>query len=670
MSAINAAAAAGAACTAPRARSVSRRTRASLPSNARVQRGAFVTLRANASDAPARSARRGEVQRANAAFQGGYADSDDDYDPPGSTRDVIDRDAAMSDDDDDDVDRRPAAPGSLQRMRREATPWYRRIGSNAWCAIALAVAVLVWNLPQALVGGGFFHALASYVPALAPIAHAIGKFAHLGVGFNPRVAIACTTATFKIVALCVIIGRLMRSNTLPRETPVVLSKLAFNVLLPAYMCTRVAATLNSTPLTLSLAALPVSAVLFVVLGGACGAAMTWALSVVPGVVSRTWYPALLAGNVGEQIARSAGLPPDAAVSFNPAPGIPAAVLKPYKGGDVNGRTVRGAVREDPMNRVAVAASAFGNTFTLPLVFLVEVLGASYGDRIAGYIALYLIGWSPALWTFGYLLLTGGGEKMADGVEGGGRVTGGGATWKAAFATCRKIVRELINPPLVGICLGVLIGVTPLRHALIGGTASSIAPAQLPAELAFIAAVAKALFELGVLIGGAALPGQTLVLASSFVKVPSPEEAAEEERRRGTRLALCDSATHPQTTPLGLRARRLMESAASLFKMGESDLRALFIASVTRFAVLPAIGVVGFIALRLVNSPWYPSDPIVALVVLTMICMPSAQNLVLLTNLREETRPLAPRLAGLLLRMYVLAIPFVTVWLTVFTAAMA
>ena len=120
----------------------------------------------------------------------------------------------------------------------------------------------------------------------------------------------------------------------------------------------------------------------------------------------------------------------------------------------------------------------------------------------------------------------------------------------------------------------------------------------------------------------------------------------------------------------MRARRLMESAASLFKMGESDLRALCIASVTRFAVLPAIGVVGFIALRLVNSPWYPRDPIVALVVLTMICMPSAQNLVLLTNLREETRPLAPRLAGLLLRMYVLAIPFVTVWLTVFTAAMA
>ena len=38
-------------------------------------------------------------------------------------------------------------------------------------------------------------------------------------------------------------------------------------------------------------------------------------------------------------------------------------------------------------------------------------------RIAGYIALYLIGWSPALWTFGYLLLTGGGEKGKESGDG-------------------------------------------------------------------------------------------------------------------------------------------------------------------------------------------------------------------------------------------------------------
>jgi predicted permease len=74
-----------------------------------------------------------------------------------------------------------------------------------------------------------------------------------------------------------------------------------------------------------------------------------------------------------------------------------------------------------------------------------------------------------------------------------------------------------------------------------------------------------------------------------------------------------------------------------------------------------------LALKAANSPWYPADPVVAIVVLTMAAMPPAQNLVLLTNLQENTRYLAPRLAGLLLRMYVLAIPPVTLWLTAFAA---
>ena len=65
-----------------------------------------------------------------------------------------------------------------------------------------------------------------------------------------------------------------------------------------------------------------------------------------------------------------------------------------------------------MARVGVACCAFGNTFTLPLVFLVEVLGAVHGDKVAGFIALYLIGWSPALWTIGSLPAGGGGEASS------------------------------------------------------------------------------------------------------------------------------------------------------------------------------------------------------------------------------------------------------------------
>ena len=46
-------------------------------------------------------------------------------------------------------------------------------------------------------------------------------------------------------------------------------------------------------------------------------------------------------------------------------------------------------------------------------------------------------------------------------------------------------------------------------------------------------------------------------------------------------------------------------------------------------------------------------------------MPSAQNLVLLMQLRKSTQPLAPRMAALLLRIYAVAIIPVTAWITVF-----
>ena len=134
---------------------------------------------------------------------------------------------------------------------------------------------------------------------------------------------------------------------------------------------------------------------------------------------------------------------------------------------------------DPMDRIGVACCAFGNTFTLPIVFLVEVLGAAFGDRVAGYVALYLIGWSPALWTAGYLLITG--------------AAGADAT-RSRKETVAFIAKEVCNPPMIGICLGVLIGCTPLRHVLIGtGSTGSIdltSGIGIPLELGVAFAAAR------------------------------------------------------------------------------------------------------------------------------------------------------------------------------------
>ena len=52
-----------------------------------------------------------------------------------------------------------------------------------------------------------------------------------------------------------------------------------------------------------------------------------------------------------------------------------------------------------------AACTFGNSLTLPLVFLSSLLpGAAY-ERAVGYTALFLAGWSPLLWSLGYAQLS-------------------------------------------------------------------------------------------------------------------------------------------------------------------------------------------------------------------------------------------------------------------------
>lgn len=48
-------------------------------------------------------------------------------------------------------------------------------------------------------------------------------------------------------------------------------------------------------------------------------------------------------------------------------------------------------------------------------------------------------------------------------------------------------------------------------------------------------------------------------------------------------------------------------------------------------------------------------------------MPPAQNLAVVVNLRASTRFLAPRLAKLLLRLYVAAALPVTLWITIFVS---
>ena len=51
-------------------------------------------------------------------------------------------------------------------------------------------------------------------------------------------------------------------------------------------------------------------------------------------------------------------------------------------------------------------------------------------------------------------------------------------------------------------------------------------------------------------------------------------------------------------------------------------------------------------------------------------MPSAQNLVVILQVKASTQPLAPRMAALLLRLYVFALLPVSLWVSLFVAGFA
>ena len=56
--------------------------------------------------------------------------------------------------------------------------------------------------------------------------------------------------------------------------------------------------------------------------------------------------------------------------------------------------------------MVAAGAAFGNSFTLPAVFLTTLLPAPLASRALGYAALFLLAWSPCLWSIGMALIGG------------------------------------------------------------------------------------------------------------------------------------------------------------------------------------------------------------------------------------------------------------------------
>ena len=77
------------------------------------------------------------------------------------------------------------------------------------------------------------------------------------------------------------------------------------------------------------------------------------------------------------------------------------------------------------------ACAFGNSFTLPAIFFATLLPPALADRALGYAALFLLAWSPCLWSLGMTLV--GGQPAAPKPQRQQERRGGAAAQAAAAA---------------------------------------------------------------------------------------------------------------------------------------------------------------------------------------------------------------------------------------------
>lgn len=138
-------------------------------------------------------------------------------------------------------------------------------------------------------------------------------------------------------------------------------------------------------------------------------------------------------------------------------------------------------------RGVVAATAFGNSSYIPIPLLVAATAifpifSHRSDEAAreaiAYVSVYLICFSPLMWTVGYALLSG-----------------------RSFGQLR--VRHLITPPLVGMGLGVLTGVVPPLKSLLCEPEGLLSPLFMAAEL----------------VAGMTIPGALIVLGGKFATKP-------------------------------------------------------------------------------------------------------------------------------------------------------
>ena len=168
-----------------------------------------------------------------------------------------------------------------------------------------------------------------------------------------------------------------------------------------------------------------------------------------------------------------------------------------------------------------AASAFGNSFTLPAVFLLSLLPSSIADRAVAYLGLFLLAWSPCLWSLGLYSIQRGYEedtkaKQNGSAENGGIIDATAPEEKSTFSWSQMLTGAL-NPPVIAVLVAAILGLTPIGQALFSPGGMTHFASTLPFELSLVFYGLQNAYEVVEMLGGGTLAIQTLVLAASLLQ---------------------------------------------------------------------------------------------------------------------------------------------------------
>ncbi|CAM6040083.1 unnamed protein product [Sphagnum compactum] len=487
----------------------------------------------------------------------------------------------------------------------------------------------------------------------ASLMSSMTRIVKAGSHLNLNVLGASLGSSIKIISLCTFVVWMQRTGQLPADTPVVLSQVAFRVLIPCFLMSKVSLTLASHP-SASLLALPLIAIAQVFVGALLGKV---ACRIVFGKPSsprplsvETALPAAPApaALITTTAIKGGGLK---SLPEEPPPSPPLHMVLPTSTSWIAAEQHKATKKKEA---IITAACAFGNSLTLPLVFMTGVLAADELNQAAGYLALFMVGWTPALWTVGYRIISSGDADE----DSRGHATRHGLSW----LTLADWFESIMNPPLYGVLVGVLVGGTPLSQFCLPVVAESAVGVEATTGAVMMlhsvaAGILRPIFDAATLLGTATMAVQTVVLASSLAaSMPSL-------KAKGSSSSNKTSTTSGVVGNPPKDALRTTDASAGARPELLLDRRAFWVISSVRLIAMPVVGIIMTTALQCARV--LPVDPIFNLTVLAEAAMPSAQNLVLLSQLRASTQPLAGMLANLLLSQYALSVVPITLWMAVF-----